>query len=200
MPLRSPLPLVCDAEEPFLRAILAAPDDEAPRLIYADWLEERGDLRGEYLRLACALASLTEDDPRFDGFVIRLRELHSQIDPQWRSTVARPGIEKCRFFDFRCPKRWDRLQLTGDAAVRFCTACCKEVFYCDSIGEARQHALLGRCVALDPGVLREAGDLDVEEERMLMGAFIDFDEAQAAGLRRPESGGRRGRGQWRFWA
>lgn len=25
-----------------LRAILAAPDDDAPRLVYADWLEERG--------------------------------------------------------------------------------------------------------------------------------------------------------------
>jgi uncharacterized protein (TIGR02996 family) len=38
-------------DEPFLRAILATPEDMATRLIYADWLEERGDARAEYLRL-----------------------------------------------------------------------------------------------------------------------------------------------------
>jgi hypothetical protein len=26
--------------------VLAAPDDDAPRLVYADWLLERGDLLG----------------------------------------------------------------------------------------------------------------------------------------------------------
>ncbi|MEZ6127007.1 MAG: TIGR02996 domain-containing protein [Planctomycetaceae bacterium] len=29
----------------FLKEILAAPDDDAPRLIFADWLEEQGDAR-----------------------------------------------------------------------------------------------------------------------------------------------------------
>ncbi len=37
-------------EQAFLRAILERPDDDAPKLIYADWLEERGDPRGEFLR------------------------------------------------------------------------------------------------------------------------------------------------------
>jgi uncharacterized protein (TIGR02996 family) len=30
-------------EAAFLNAILANPEDDAPRLVYADWLEERGD-------------------------------------------------------------------------------------------------------------------------------------------------------------
>src|SRR5579884_708793 len=34
-------------EEAFLQAITANPDDETPRLVYADWLEERGDPLGE---------------------------------------------------------------------------------------------------------------------------------------------------------
>src|SRR5437763_8606916 len=38
-------------ESTFLAAILAAPHDWAPRLVFADWLEERGDPRGELLRL-----------------------------------------------------------------------------------------------------------------------------------------------------
>lgn len=41
----------------FLRAIKANPDDNTPRLILADWLEEHGDAmqaaRGEFLRLQC---------------------------------------------------------------------------------------------------------------------------------------------------
>lgn len=36
-------------EEAFLRAITANPADEATRLVYADWLEERGDPLGEFL-------------------------------------------------------------------------------------------------------------------------------------------------------
>jgi uncharacterized protein (TIGR02996 family) len=40
-----------------LAAIAAAPDSDELRLIYADWLEEQGDPRGEYIRLQCRLAS-----------------------------------------------------------------------------------------------------------------------------------------------
>ena len=35
-----------------LRAICANPEDDAPRLIYADWLDEHGDpLQAEFIRL-----------------------------------------------------------------------------------------------------------------------------------------------------
>jgi uncharacterized protein (TIGR02996 family) len=38
--------------EPFLRAIAAAPDDDLPRLVYADWLDEHGHAgRAEFIRL-----------------------------------------------------------------------------------------------------------------------------------------------------
>jgi uncharacterized protein (TIGR02996 family) len=36
---------------PFLLAIQAEPVDEVPYLIYADWLQERSDARGDFLRL-----------------------------------------------------------------------------------------------------------------------------------------------------
>lgn len=38
-------------ERALLTAILQQPDDDGRKLAYADWLEERGDPRGEYLRL-----------------------------------------------------------------------------------------------------------------------------------------------------
>lgn len=45
------------SEQEHLAAIRAAPDDDAPRLVYADWLIERGDPRGELIQLQCRLAS-----------------------------------------------------------------------------------------------------------------------------------------------
>lgn len=45
-------------DESFLRAIYAAPDDDAPRLVFADVLLERGDPRGELIILQ-TLPSLT---------------------------------------------------------------------------------------------------------------------------------------------
>jgi uncharacterized protein (TIGR02996 family) len=37
-------------DEYFIRAIVAHPGEDSPRLVYADWLEERGDPRANYLR------------------------------------------------------------------------------------------------------------------------------------------------------
>ena len=45
--------------EALLRAVLEAPDDDAPRLVYADWLEEHGEAeRAEFIRVDCALAAV----------------------------------------------------------------------------------------------------------------------------------------------
>lgn len=41
-------------DEPFLLTILDHPDDDGPRLVYADWLEEHGDgERADLIRLQC---------------------------------------------------------------------------------------------------------------------------------------------------
>jgi uncharacterized protein (TIGR02996 family) len=67
-----------DATERDLRAaILAAPDDLAPRLVYADWLLERGDLRGEHIALQCAQGG--EDDAR----ELRRRALWQRYGATW---------------------------------------------------------------------------------------------------------------------
>ena len=62
-------------EEGFLQAIIEEPDDVGLRLIYADWLEERGDPRGEFIRVQCQLEDLDENDSRFDELKTREREL-----------------------------------------------------------------------------------------------------------------------------
>jgi uncharacterized protein (TIGR02996 family) len=66
-----------DPEAALLAAVHADPDDYQARAIYADWLEERGDPRGEYLRLDMQLVTLPA----------RLSELVTQIDPAWMHAV-----------------------------------------------------------------------------------------------------------------
>lgn len=46
-----------DTEEVFLKAVIADPDDDAPRLIFADWLDEQGQgERAEFIKLQVELA------------------------------------------------------------------------------------------------------------------------------------------------
>jgi uncharacterized protein (TIGR02996 family) len=49
--------------EAFLQRIRAYPDDDAQRLIFADWLDEEGDPRGQFIRVQLAIAALPVDDP-----------------------------------------------------------------------------------------------------------------------------------------
>jgi uncharacterized protein (TIGR02996 family) len=67
-------------DEPgFVRAIQETPEDDVARLVYADWLEERNDVRGEYLRLEQQLTHILP----------RLAQLQGQIDQTWLASVSR---------------------------------------------------------------------------------------------------------------
>lgn len=158
----SPLQVV-GAPDPVERELLEAiaDRDEASRLVYADWLEHRGDLvRAEFLRVQLQLATLTAEDPAFEPATDRLRELGAHVELAWRARVARPAIENCdAAFDFQCPKEWGALEPTDRTDVRFCGACKQHVFYSASIREAREHAARGDCVALDLEAARWYADL-----------------------------------------
>jgi uncharacterized protein (TIGR02996 family) len=67
-----------DALGSFLAAIAADPDDNEIRLVFADWLSEQGDARGELMRLQCEEASLSPDDPRSQVLCQQAAELRSQ--------------------------------------------------------------------------------------------------------------------------
>src|SRR5688572_19054059 len=76
----------------FLRAILENPDDDTPRLIYADWLDDNGDpTRAEFIRLQCDLARLDETDPRRGALEARCRELEYDHREGWRGEAATFG-------------------------------------------------------------------------------------------------------------
>jgi uncharacterized protein (TIGR02996 family) len=151
-------PLDRDATERALLAAIAT-GDEGSRLVYADWLEERSEhARAGYLRLEQLVSRLAPSDPRIDACTRQLRELMQHIDAGWRARVARPPIEGCPAFDFRCPKRWDALALTDQATVRHCGTCAKHVHYFENVDDAREAAREGHCVAIGLGSERWEDD------------------------------------------
>ncbi len=64
-----------NANDAFLLAIRETPHDDTPRLVYADWLEERGDPRSEFIRVQCELAQLPPEDASRVALEEREREL-----------------------------------------------------------------------------------------------------------------------------
>ena len=74
-------------DEAFIRAIVDSPGDDLPRLVYADWLDDRADPRGPYLR--------AEREAVESGDVARLRELAAGLDPLWVARVSRPPVGVC---------------------------------------------------------------------------------------------------------
>jgi uncharacterized protein (TIGR02996 family) len=75
-------------EEGFLQAIAAAPTDDLPRLVYADWLEERGDPRATYLRLATQTASQVREGLLSEDLRSVLRDTYTAAPAEWRGRVG----------------------------------------------------------------------------------------------------------------
>src|SRR4051812_765308 len=94
----------------FLQAILEAPDEDGPRLVYADWLEDNGDPdKAEFIRAQCEIARLEkadlihEDrawmdlpDPELDGLGRRAEELKARNEGCWAAGLE--GITLTRNF------------------------------------------------------------------------------------------------------
>jgi uncharacterized protein (TIGR02996 family) len=77
-------------EQAFLQDIIAHPDDDAPRLIFADWIEENGDPeRAEFIRLQCQLARLDETDPGHAEGQQRQKALLKKYARRWAGPLAK---------------------------------------------------------------------------------------------------------------
>lgn len=89
-------------EDAFLLAILDDPADDFPRLAYADWLEERGDPRGEFIHVQCLLAAMPADDPGRPPLQQRERELLDRHQAEWLAALGPPacrGVFRRGFLD-----------------------------------------------------------------------------------------------------
>lgn len=107
--------------EPFIAAIEAQPNDRITRLVYADWLDERDNPAGEYLRTELRLASLPEGSAEAPDLQAKLRALRPRIDPLWLSRFDQPRVMLANPTPF--PVGWWGVGLTGirdfDATYQF---------------------------------------------------------------------------------
>jgi uncharacterized protein (TIGR02996 family) len=79
-----------------LRAVVAAADDDAPRLVFADWLDETGESeQAEFIRLDIRMEALAEDDParralgrRRAALIGRHQAAWAGLDPELLRHVA----------------------------------------------------------------------------------------------------------------
>jgi uncharacterized protein (TIGR02996 family) len=76
----------------FLNAVMERPDDDLPRLVYADYLEEAGDVeRAEFIRVQLELSNSEEDNPDRPWLEYRAEEL-SKGHAEWRLPIR--GIQR----------------------------------------------------------------------------------------------------------
>ncbi|MGE3809209.1 MAG: TIGR02996 domain-containing protein, partial [Gemmataceae bacterium] len=89
-----------DKAKGFLDFIVAHPDDDVHRLVFADWYEEQGDAaRAEFIRVQVEIARLPEWDVRQVTLRLRQRALLKQHGTQWKAEL--PTIKGVKWGEFR---------------------------------------------------------------------------------------------------
>lgn len=74
-------------EEAFLAAIRAQPDDDTARLVFADWLDDRDDPRGRFVRLHLALRSTAPDHIQRPAGEATLSTLRKRLSTEWLAAL-----------------------------------------------------------------------------------------------------------------
>jgi uncharacterized protein (TIGR02996 family) len=75
-------------KDPFLAQIVANPADADLRLVYADWLDEGGDRRGEFIRVQDAMSVLVPSCDEYVRLKARRAELRQLVDKKWRKAIG----------------------------------------------------------------------------------------------------------------
>ena len=76
-------------DHPLFQAVLDDPDDDQTRLVLADWLEEQGDVRGEFIRVQIAIADAKRrGQPVRPELVGRESELQRQHRLTWHHEMC----------------------------------------------------------------------------------------------------------------
>ncbi len=92
-------------ETAFLATIHESPRDTTLRLIYADWLEDRGDLRGELVRIEEEMRQLPVFSDRYWQLKVRRNDLRAQAPTDWLEAM-RYGTDCLPIFAHGVPDGW----------------------------------------------------------------------------------------------
>lgn len=127
-----PLPATTLAHDKSEAQLIEEIRDEASRMVYADWLEERGELvKAGYVR----------------GQPVDALALAEATSLTWRAETSNALVpaHECETV------RWSELRVrSDDALVRECPYCTQPVRYCASSGEQRISAARDELSILDP--------------------------------------------------
>jgi uncharacterized protein (TIGR02996 family) len=93
--------------EALLASVYEAPDDDAPRLVYADWLDEHGDEadrdRAAFIRAGCEAARAPFDSAERVSAEVRAAVLYNRhrrpVRTEWEQEL--PALLRKRFVSFR---------------------------------------------------------------------------------------------------
>ena len=162
--------------EALLRAICENPQEDTPRLVYADWLDENDQPeRAEFIRLQCEAWSLCPAYPTLTAARTRASELQRAFGNRWYNELPPvPGIEWGALFvrgfiDTARTLRMRDVRATLEAAfaatpLRFLTVTSlqpgqlRELFHCPFIGQLVTLNLPG-IMGREAGLLTAARDL-----------------------------------------
>ncbi|MFO0847839.1 MAG: TIGR02996 domain-containing protein [Gemmataceae bacterium] len=87
-PLAKDGPVGC-FERALLTSVAAAPDDDLPRLVYADWLDEHGHTdRADFIRVQCELSRSTDPPLLRRALEARAEELWAAHWREWAPILA----------------------------------------------------------------------------------------------------------------
>jgi uncharacterized protein (TIGR02996 family) len=102
----------------FLEDIKENPEDDTPRLIFADWLEERDDPRGSLIRVQCELASTPYLDRRRTEVKKQETTLIGQVARMWPGPLS----SLIDLYEYRRGLLW-----VGCSAAKFVAAAVDEM-------------------------------------------------------------------------
>jgi uncharacterized protein (TIGR02996 family) len=108
------------ARRAFLQAIQEAPDDDVPRLIFSDWLQEHGEeARAEFIRVQCQLSRLPETAPERPALQQResalLREHLAEWLGPWKNVTSQTEFHRGLLTTMRISKRGGYLGLLSQS-------------------------------------------------------------------------------------
>ncbi|HJZ93153.1 MAG TPA: TIGR02996 domain-containing protein [Gemmataceae bacterium] len=85
-------------QDAFLDAVFAAPDDDAPRLVYADWLDEHGEPQyADFIRLRCQMARMANGERGWRPLRRKLHWTWAALQSLWRQKYPRTKLAVDQF-------------------------------------------------------------------------------------------------------